>query len=121
MSATNAKSGLANETNDLLAALDRQFKAISARIMDDIADSMRDPGGGNGFVNYFLTDHKDEALAEAILKQLQIDVKQIESTPGFQKIKQLCDKKYYRTVFEFYLDFTRPGSSRLYKLTVDGW
>ncbi|TAH33084.1 MAG: hypothetical protein EYC62_07185 [Alphaproteobacteria bacterium] len=121
MSATNAKSGTLSETSELLDALDRQFKAIMSRIADDIADSMRDPGGGNGFVNYFLTDHKDSALSEETLKKAHVDIRQIESIAGFQKIKQFCDKKYYRIVFEFYLDFTKPGSPRLYKLTVDGW
>ncbi len=105
----------------LLQSLDAQFKAIALRITDDALDSMRDPEGGSGFVNYFLTDHNGSPLSEQLLKDMGLTTKQIEATAGYQKVKQVCDKKYYRLVFEFYLDFSKPGSPRLYKLTMDGW
>ena len=104
----------------ILVHLDEQCRQIAKRVLDDIEWNMRqrDPAG---FINYPLVDLENNPLGDEMLHTSKIDIQDIETMPGFQKIQSLCGNKFYRLAIDAYMDFNQSKPARLLKLTVDGW
>jgi hypothetical protein len=115
----NADFKFSPDPGRLRDALNAQFLDIARRLPTDIRLAMEDAEQRCSFLSYHLTDFDNKPLSEKTLASLNVTIDDIRDLQNFERIFIYCDNRFYRVIFDYFLDFT--DGSRLIKLTIDGW
>lgn len=112
----------ARSTKDarMLATISNQFGRMADRVVDDVEATGRTTAA-NGFLLYYLTDPTGEPLKSLQTRACGITLNDIQSTPGYGTLRDLCESNDARLRIDEHFYSDDPEPTTIYRVIVDGW